>query len=53
MLEDSNLIYLISNMGFPIVISIYLLLRFERKIEGLEQAICKLTKAIELPRNKE
>lgn len=36
---DEQLINLISNNGFPIVISIYLLLRFEKKIEGLEHSI--------------
>ena len=45
--EANNLINLISNIGFPIVISIYLLLRFEQKIEVLERAIQNLTKGIE------
>ncbi|MDI7740729.1 YvrJ family protein [Lysinibacillus fusiformis] len=36
---DEQLINLICNNGFPIVVSIYLLLRFERKIECLEQSI--------------
>ena len=40
-------------MGFPIVITIYLLISFERKIEGLEQAIQILTKEIDSPKNKE
>ncbi|QCR32991.1 YvrJ family protein [Lysinibacillus sp. SGAir0095] len=36
---DEQLINLISNNGFPIIISIYLLLRFEKKIDCLEQTI--------------
>ena len=47
MLDANNLINLISNIGFPIVISIYLLLRFEQKIEILERAIQSLTKELE------
>ena len=29
----------IANFGFPIVVSVYLLMRFEKKIELLEQSI--------------
>ncbi|MEK4628514.1 YvrJ family protein [Solibacillus sp. FSL R7-0682] len=53
MFEDNLLINLISNIGFPIVITIYLLLSFERKIEGLQQAIQSLSKEIDSPKNKE
>lgn len=30
---------IITNLGFPIGVSIYLLIRFEKKIDGLEKAI--------------
>lgn len=33
----------ISNLGFPIAVTIYLFIRFEKKIETLELAINKLT----------
>lgn len=33
---------LLGNFGFPVVITIYLLLRFEKKIEKLTEAIEKL-----------
>lgn len=33
----------ISNLGFPIAVSVYLLVRFEKKLETLELAIKKLT----------
>ncbi|MEK9198891.1 YvrJ family protein [Ureibacillus sp. 179-F W5.1 NHS] len=53
MLDEGQLINLISNIGFPIAVSIYLLLRFEKKIEGLEQTIQKLATEVELIKNKE
>lgn len=37
---------LLGNFGFPIAISIYLLVRFERKIENLEIVIAELSNAI-------
>ena len=37
---------LIANLGFPIGITIYLLFRFEKKIETLEAAITKLTSVL-------
>ena len=37
---------LLGNFGFPVVISIYLLVRFERKIETLENTIQSLTEVI-------
>lgn len=37
----------VSNLGFPIVVSLYLLHRFERKITELEHAIQGLISAIE------
>lgn len=36
----------IANYGFPVVITIYLLLRFEKKIETLETTIQALTEVI-------
>lgn len=32
----------IGNFGFPLVLAVYLLLRFEKKIEGLTEAIREL-----------
>lgn len=37
----------IANVGFPIVVSIYLLVRVETKIEGLTLSIYELSKVIE------
>jgi flagellar biogenesis protein FliO len=37
---------LISTVGFPIGISVYLLVRFEKKIEELNRSISELTAAI-------
>ena len=50
---DDQLINLISNNGFPIVISIYLLVRFEKKIEGLEQSIQALRIEMDSTKSKE
>ena len=36
----------IGNLGFPIVISIYLLVRVEGKLEKLSESINELSKAI-------
>lgn len=38
-MDQINLIELIANLGFPIAITSYLLLRFEKKIIELSQAI--------------
>lgn len=46
-----ELIPLISNVGFPIAVSAYLLIRIEGKIEGLSATIGQLAQAIE--KNKE
>ncbi|WP_081890309.1 YvrJ family protein [Paenibacillus tyrfis] len=47
------LINAISNFGFPIVITGYLLLRFEKKIENLNDSIQNLAQVIrEGGRNK-
>jgi len=37
---------LISNLGFPIVVSVYLLVRIENRLETLSQAINGLAKAV-------
>ena len=37
---------LIENLGFPIVLSIYLLIRFEKKIDLLNQSITALNNTI-------
>lgn len=37
----------ISNIGFPIVISCYLLVRLEKKMEELREVIVELSNAIE------
>ncbi len=37
---------LVSTVGFPISVSIYLLVRFEKKIEELNKSISELTKVI-------
>jgi hypothetical protein len=42
-----DLLKLITNYGFPVVVSIYLLVRLEGRIAGLEKAITILTEKIE------
>lgn len=39
-------IVIISNFGFPIAITVYLFLRFERKLDNLEQVISDLSHGI-------
>jgi len=41
-----QLVYLLSNVGFPIVICLYLLMRIEEKLETLTNAISSLGTAI-------
>jgi len=36
----------IANMGFPIVVSVYLLVRIENRLETLTQAINQLAQAV-------
>jgi len=38
---------ILGNFGFPISITIYLFLRFERKIEKLEEVISELNNTIQ------
>ena len=39
-------IQIISNVGFPIAITLYLLTRFEKKLEKLDKSIMKLEDTI-------
>ncbi len=41
-----QLVMLISNVGFPIAVSLYLLLRIEKKLEELTKALNSLDKSI-------
>lgn len=41
-----NLVTLIGNVGFPIAISVYLLVRIEGKLEGLTNSINNLSAVI-------
>ncbi|MCM3759150.1 YvrJ family protein [Sporosarcina aquimarina] len=45
--DYTGLMNLISNVGFPIVIAIYLLHRFEQKLDTLVENINILSQAIE------
>lgn len=42
----TSFITLVSNLGFPIAVSMYLLIRIEGKLEGLTNSINCLSKAI-------
>ncbi|MBU8757018.1 YvrJ family protein [Priestia megaterium] len=44
---------LIGNFGFPIVVTFYLLLRFEKKIDHLTEAINKIATNIEKEKDKQ
>ncbi|WP_214483060.1 YvrJ family protein [Bacillus sp. SM2101] len=46
MLEGVEFIPLIGNFGFPIALVVYLLIRFENKIESLEQSINNLAESM-------
>ena len=41
-----NLPTMIANLGFPIAVSIYLLIRIESKLQGLTDSINELSKNI-------
>lgn len=41
-----NWISIIGNFGFPIAITIYLFIRFERKLDDLEKVIMELSTVI-------
>ncbi|WP_199778637.1 YvrJ family protein [Priestia megaterium] len=44
---------LIGNLGFPIVVAFYLLLRFEKKIDHLTEAINRIASNIEKEQDKQ
>ncbi|QNK89844.1 YvrJ family protein [Sporosarcina sp. resist] len=44
--EPSEWIMIIGNFGFPIAITVYLFIRFEKKIENLEKSINLLSGVI-------
>ncbi|HHT63465.1 MAG: YvrJ family protein [Bacillota bacterium] len=43
-----ELMQIVSNVGFPIAISAYLLIRIEGKLESLSSSIGELAKAVEI-----
>lgn len=43
---DSNIINIVSSVGFPIVITIHLLTKFETKIDKLSDSITELNTSI-------
>lgn len=45
-------ISLIGNFGFPIAITVYLFVRFERKLDDLESVILELSNVIKNLKNK-
>lgn len=45
-MEGIDWINAINNVGFPIVITVYLFLRFEKKLENLKDSIDNLTDVI-------
>jgi len=51
--EDVTLwISIIGNFGFPIAITIYLFIRFERKLDKLETVILQLSEVIKATNKK-
>ena len=53
MMIDAQLwITAIGNFGFPVAMTIYLFIRFEKKIEGLELVIIDLSKVIKNIKSK-
>lgn len=42
----SDMVTLITNVGFPIAVATYLLIRFETKIDGLTKAITDLSTVV-------
>lgn len=47
MQNEIDVLQIIGNVGFPIVVTIFLLVRFEKKLEKLENAIQELTKVLD------
>ncbi|EWG08433.1 YvrJ family protein [Cytobacillus firmus] len=37
-----QIVGILANFGFPVMVAIYLLIRFEKRIEGLTEAISQL-----------
>lgn len=46
MIGEENIVQLIGNFGFPIVVTIYLLHRFENKIDSLENTIHNIANVV-------
>lgn len=46
MLDGPSMIQMIGNFGFPIMITVYLLHRFENRLDSLKDAIIELSKNI-------
>ncbi|MEN2984874.1 MAG: YvrJ family protein [Dictyoglomaceae bacterium] len=46
MQDINNLIQVISNVGFPVVVALYLLIRVDKTIEKSTEALTELTKTI-------
>jgi len=46
-------ISLVGNVGFPILVAFYLLIRFEKKIDNLTEAINKMADIIDHGNKKE
>ena len=46
-----EIVSLIANVGFPIAITLYVLMRLETKIEKLNDNIVQLTNVIEVMKN--
>lgn len=47
----TELVTLIGNLGFPIAITLYVLVRLESKMEKLTDTIVKLTNVLEIKNN--
>lgn len=45
-MTPESMISLIGNFGFPIAITVYLFVRFERKLDDLEKVILELSSVI-------
>lgn len=41
-MDIPQIVGILGNFGFPVLIAIYLLIRFEKRIEGLTEAINQL-----------
>ncbi|TYS58401.1 YvrJ family protein [Sutcliffiella horikoshii] len=45
-MEMPLIVTILGNFGFPVMIAIYLLIRFEKRIENLTEAITRLQQAM-------